>query len=74
MLVTWLGYVPAAVLAAMLVPGVLLQDGAIDFSFDNFFLWAAIPTFLLTLKTRSFFGAVLLGMTLVAGGRYFFGM
>jgi len=72
-IVRFLGYVPASVLAAMLFPSVLLREGKPDLSFDNYFLWAAIPCFLLAIKTRSMFGAVALGMALVAGARYFFG-
>lgn len=71
--VRWLSYVPAAVLSAMLFPSLLLKENAFDFSADNYFLWAAIPAFLLAWRTRSFFGTVALGMALVALGRYLFG-
>ncbi|MBG0791361.1 MAG: AzlD domain-containing protein [Desulfovibrionaceae bacterium] len=70
--VRWLSYVPVSVLSAMLFPSLLLDDREFDFSPDNFFLWAAVPAFLLAWRTRSFFGTVALGMALVAGGRYFF--
>ncbi|MFW6323775.1 MAG: AzlD domain-containing protein, partial [Desulfovibrionales bacterium] len=40
-------------------------------SFGNLFLWASLPVFLLAWKTKSLFGSVLLGMALVAAGRYF---
>lgn len=72
-LVRWLSFVPTAVLSAMLLPSLLLRDGAVDLSVDNHFLWAAIPAILLAWRTRSFFGTVALGMGLVAAGRYFFG-
>ncbi|QJB54996.1 AzlD domain-containing protein [Pseudodesulfovibrio sp. zrk46] len=72
-MVRWLSYVPTAVLSAMLFPSLLLKENAFDFSGDNFFLWAAIPAFLLAWKTKSFFGTVALGMGLVAAGRYFLG-
>ncbi len=71
-LVRWLSFVPTAVLSAMLFPSLLLKDAAFDFSGSNFFLWAAIPAFILAWKTRSFFGTVALGMGLVAVGRHFF--
>ncbi|WP_319471989.1 AzlD domain-containing protein [uncultured Pseudodesulfovibrio sp.] len=71
-LVRWLSFVPTAVLSAMLFPSLLLRDGSFDFSPQNFFLWAAIPAFILAVKTKSFFGTVALGMALVAAGRYFF--
>lgn len=69
----WLSYVPVAVLSAMLAPALLLRDGSLDFGFDNLFLWAAVPAFLLAITTRSFFGTVALGMGLVAAGRFLFG-
>lgn len=71
--VRWLSYVPAAVLSSMLFPALLLRDGSVDVSLDNYFLWAAVPAFLLAWRTRSFFGTVALGMALVAAGRHFFG-
>ncbi|WP_319584339.1 AzlD domain-containing protein [uncultured Pseudodesulfovibrio sp.] len=71
--VRWLSYVPAAVLSSMLFPALLLKDGSVDVSADNYFLWAAIPAFLLAWRTKSFFGTVALGMILVAAGRYFIG-
>ncbi|XPV77377.1 MAG: AzlD domain-containing protein [Desulfovibrio sp.] len=71
--IRWLGYVPTAVLSAMLVPALLVHEGKLDVSENNIFFWAAIPTFALVLKTRSFFGAVALGMGLVAAGRYYLG-
>ena len=70
--VRWLSFVPGAVLSAMLFPSLLLRDKQFDFTPDNFFLWAAIPAFLLAWRTKSFFGTVALGMALVAAGRYFF--
>jgi branched-subunit amino acid transport protein len=55
----------------MLFPALLLKDAAFDFSLGNFFLWASIPAFLLAWRTKSFFGTVVLGMVLVAAGRFF---
>jgi len=71
--VRWLSHVPVAVLSAMLFPALVLDGKDFDFSPDNYFLWAAIPAFLLAWRTKSFFGTVALGMGLVAAGRYFFG-
>jgi branched-subunit amino acid transport protein len=66
----WLSHVPAAVLSALLIPSLLAPEGRIQASWDNLFLWAALPCFLLALKTRSFFGVVALGLGLVAGVRF----
>lgn len=68
--VTWLQYVPVAVLAAMLFPAVLVQDQQVTLSIKNVFFWAAFPTIVVAWKTRSFFGAVVVGMAIVAMARY----
>jgi branched-subunit amino acid transport protein len=68
----WLSYVPAAVLAALLSPVLLLRDGQVSAGADNLFLWASLPVFLLAAKTRSLFGSVALGMSLVAAARLLF--
>jgi len=67
----WLGFIPAAVLSAMLFPSLLVKQGAIDISPGNIFLLAAVPTFVVAYKGQSFFGAVAMGMALVALARLF---
>lgn len=69
--IRWLGFIPVAVLSAMLVPSLIVADKGLDFSTDNIFLWAALPTFLVCWKTGSFVGAVVTGMGCVALGRFF---
>jgi branched-subunit amino acid transport protein len=71
--VAWLRYVPVAVLAAMLFPALLVQDSRVQVGFDNLFLWASLPTLLVAWKTRSFFGAVLVGMGVIAVARHILG-
>jgi branched-subunit amino acid transport protein len=66
LVVAWLRFVPVAVLAALLLPGITMPEGHIDLSFGNLFLWVAIPAILVAWKTRSFFGTVLVGIGLVA--------
>ncbi len=68
----WLSFVPATVLAALLAPGLLCRDGEFTLELDNVFLLAAIPTFLVAWRFKSFFGTVAAGMGLVALGRFFF--
>ncbi len=68
--VTWLRYVPVAALSALLLPSLLIRENRLDFGGDNLFLWAAIPTFLVAWKTKSLFGAVVVGMVIVAVARY----
>lgn len=66
LVIAWLRFVPVAVLAALLLPGLLIREGQTDLGFDNLFLWAAIPAMLVAWKTKNFFGTVLTGMGLVA--------
>jgi branched-subunit amino acid transport protein len=70
----WLRHVPAAVLAAMTLPALLVVDGQANLSAGNLYLWAAIPTLLVAWKTRSLVGSVLAGMAVVALGRLFGGL
>ena len=69
----WLKFVPVTVLSALLLPTLLMPEGAIDLGFSNLYLWAAIPTLLIGLKTRSLFGAVISGMLIVAVVRLIWG-
>ncbi len=68
-IVAWLRYVPVAVLAAMLLPSLLINEGHIDPGLSNLFLWAAIPTFVVAWKRRSFFGSVIVGIIVIAAAR-----
>ncbi len=69
---SWLGYVPAAVLAAMLLPSLVLVDGRMAINGDNLFLIAALPTFAAAILTRNLFVPVLVGMIVVIVGRLLF--
>ena len=67
----WPSFIPAAVLAAMLLPALTLTDQGLDLSEKNVFLWAALPCFLTGWKTKSAAATVAVGMVCVAAGRYF---
>ena len=67
--VAWLHYVPPAVLAALLLPSLILQDGRITINVDNLFFWAALPTFAVAILTRNLFVPVLVGMAVVVLAR-----
>ena len=73
-IVDWLRYVPVAVLAAMLLPSLLVNHGHIDLNPSNMFLWAAIPTLVVAWKRRSLFGSVVVGMLVVALARLVLGL
>lgn len=70
-LTRWLGFIPCAVLAAMLLPSLLIHDGHLQAGVDNIFLWAALPTFLLAWRSKGLFGPVAVGMGCVALARLF---
>lgn len=67
--ISWLGYVPPAVLAAMLLPSLLVVDGRVALDAGNLLLWAALPTFAAAILTRNLFVPVLVGMAVVTVGR-----
>ncbi|MFH0780346.1 MAG: AzlD domain-containing protein [Pseudomonadota bacterium] len=69
-IVAWLRLVPPAVLAAMLAPSLLVREAHIDLGIDNLFFWAALIAFPVAWKSKSLFATVLVGMGLVAFGRY----
>jgi branched-subunit amino acid transport protein len=68
-LVAWLHYVPVAVLAALLVPILLVQNGEFALRWNNLYLWAAIPAILVAWKTKNMFATVLVGMVVVVVAR-----
>lgn len=63
--IDWLKYVPVAVLAALIVPGIITADREIFISLSNTYLLASLPAFLLALLTRSMLVTILAGMGLV---------
>lgn len=73
-IVDWLRYVPVAVLAAMLLPSLFVNEGHIDLNPSNMFLWAAIPTLVMARKRRSLYGSVIAGMLVVALARLVLGL
>lgn len=69
-LIAWLRFVPVSVLAALLLPTLLIQGDSINFSVSNLYLWAAIPAGLVAWKKKSLFGTVVIGMLVVAITRW----
>ncbi|PIE64083.1 MAG: branched-chain amino acid ABC transporter [Desulfobacterales bacterium] len=67
----WLSFIPATVLAALLAPGLFLNDTGLNLSLDNIYLLAAFPTFFIAWRWKSFFGTVAAGMGFVAIVRFF---
>ncbi len=73
LVIAWLRFVPAAVLAAMLTPAILLENGQFAFGTENLFLWAALPTLIAAVLTKSLFLPVVVGMLVVIIGRMLIG-
>ncbi len=61
----WLGYVPVAVLSALLAPELLLKNGELSINTSNTYLLAAIPCFLAGIYTKNIFITVIVGMSTV---------
>jgi len=70
-MISWLGFVPPAVLAAMLLPAIVLKEGKLNLSMDNLFLWAALPTFAAAVLTKNLFIPVVVGMLVLILARLF---
>ena len=61
-LLSWLSYLPAAILSALILPGAIMRNGAVDPGMTNPAMWALVASFLVAVKTRN------LILTMVAGG------
>lgn len=71
--VVWLQNVPVAVLAAMVLPAIVMRGGELFVGAQNLFLLAAVPTLLVAVRTRSLFGSVATGIVVVALARLMVG-
>jgi branched-subunit amino acid transport protein len=70
-IISWLRLVPPAVLSAMLVPSLLVREDKVNLTLENLFLWAGLVAFVVACRYKSLFLTVIVGMGLVAAGRYF---
>jgi len=61
-LVEWLDLIPAAILSALLLPALITTGDPRRIMLMQPELLAAVPTFILALKTRSLGGTVVVGM------------
>ena len=68
-LISWLQLIPMAVLAAMLLPAILVHDGSVNAGIENLFFWASVPVFIAAILTKNLFISVLTGLLLVILGR-----
>ena len=63
--IEWLRYVPVAVLAALIAPGILTVGRELSLSWNNSYLMASIPAFFIAWRSRSMLLTVIVGMALV---------
>ncbi len=61
-LMSWLDYVPIAVISALIAQQVFTENGEVSSLSNNIELLSAIPTFLIATKTRSLLITVLTGI------------
>jgi len=64
-LVEWLELIPVAILAALLVPSLVIDDASASLDLLRPELWISLPTFLFAWRTRSLGGTVIVGMVLL---------
>jgi branched-subunit amino acid transport protein len=65
-MVIWLRYIPVAMISALLAPEILRHEQKFDLSWSNHYFWAAIPTFIIAIKTKSLFYTLVGGMMILA--------
>ncbi|MDA0369563.1 MAG: AzlD domain-containing protein [Proteobacteria bacterium] len=59
-------HLPVAVLSAMVVQLLMVKDGALNLTFDDALVWAALPTVVTAVVTRNLFASIAVGMGFVA--------
>ncbi len=62
----WLGYIPVAVLAALLAQGALVANGRVSLPPDNLVPLAAMVALVVAIMTRSLVATVLTGIVAMA--------
>ncbi|MDA8441678.1 MAG: AzlD domain-containing protein [Peptococcaceae bacterium] len=62
LLVRWLRLIPPAVLAALTAQSIFVRNTGVVFSWRNIYLLAALPCFLVALKSRSLMWTVATGL------------
>ena len=58
-----LQYVPVAMLTAISVPAVLMQEGQVDVSLDNAYLIGSIVAIAVAWRTKNLLWTIIIGMT-----------
>lgn len=66
----WMKPIPVAVLTALIVPSLFLQEGILSISLENHYLVAGIAAALIAWKTRNILLTLGLSMALIVGLRF----
>tara|TARA_A100001037_G_C14530688_1_gene362922 strand:- start:100 stop:429 length:330 start_codon:yes stop_codon:yes gene_type:complete len=66
-----LEFVPLAVLSSMVVQFIIIDNGKLNLSFTNEFLWASVPTLIVALIFKSLFITIIIGLLTIVLLRYF---
>ncbi|MBI9051540.1 MAG: AzlD domain-containing protein [Anaerolineaceae bacterium] len=61
----WLQYIPPAILAALLMPSLLVQNELLNLNWNNTALLAAIPTFYVAYRFKNTLLTIFVGMLVV---------
>ena len=72
-LMTWLSYLPAAILSALILPGAIITDGAIDPGLTNPNVMALLASFIIALRTKSLILTMFIGSVTVFVGQVLLG-
>ena len=66
----WLGFVPVAVMAALVGPDVLFYEGQFNIGPSNLFLMVALPSLVVAWKFGNYFLTIAVGIGLVILARW----
>jgi len=70
-IIDWLGFIPVAILSALVAPGLFAEGATRTFAFGKLELLVTIPTLLFAARSRSLGGTVVVGMGLYWLGKVF---
>jgi branched-subunit amino acid transport protein len=68
----WLSFVPISVMAALVGQELLMNDGEVALTTNTVEILAALPTFLVAIKTKSLLATVVVGILSLMALRFIF--
>lgn len=68
----WLSFVPISVMAALVGQELFINDGEMSFTGNSLEIIAAIPTFLIAIRTKSLLATVVAGILTLMALRFIF--